>query len=95
MAESVLHVGAVTMRLNGAGNLDMVVSSLDDQKSEVLRSFVMNALTAIEPTRLSNFKSQRFSLEISTDEIDEYFMVNRVVFWIREIYKSLPSRLNA
>lgn len=95
MSESVIHIGAVTMRIVGQGNLDMSLKSLDDIKSSTLRPFTMTTTTAIEPTRLANFKSQRIKLRISTNEIDEFFVINRIVLWVKEIYKSLPSQASA
>jgi hypothetical protein len=89
--ELIHHVSAVRMRLNGSGNLDMQLSSLDDVYSFDLVPFTIATTTNIEPTRLANFKSQRIKLRFSVDEIDEWFQIRRIILFAKPVETSLPS----
>jgi hypothetical protein len=79
----ILHVNAVRMRVTGSGNLDLVLHSLDNINTQSLTAIVMAATTNIEPTILANFKEQRVQLRFSVDAINEYFVISRIVLFIR------------
>ncbi len=91
--EGIIHFGAVRMRLTGTGNLDMTLYSLDDVKSSDLLPITINSSSNIQPTRLSNFNEQRAALRISTDEINEYFRINRIILFVKDIYTSYPGNV--
>lgn len=92
--ELIHHVNAVRMRVVGSGNLDMTLLSLDDVQSTTLSPFVLQTTNYIEPTRLSNFKSQRILLRIGVNEIDEWFRVHRIIIFARPVEADYPSILN-
>lgn len=89
--ENIGHITAVRMRVVGSGNLDMRLYSTDDVTSSDLVAFAMSAATNIQPTRLANFIEQRASLKCSTDEIDEWFRINRIIIYVREFGSSYPG----
>ena len=79
------HYGAVRMRITGSGSLIMTLYSLDDVNSVTLSPFTMSATTNKELTRLSNFNEQRAALEIKTTEIDETFLINKIVIFHKPV----------
>lgn len=89
--EGITHFGAVRMRLTGTGSLLMSFYSLDDTNNQTLVPFTMIASSNIEPTRLSNFNEQRAALKIQTTEINEYFRINRIILFAKNIYTSYPG----
>jgi len=89
--ENIQHFAAIRVRVNGTGNLKMRVSSLDNVRSKDLVSFTMATANRIIPTRLVNFQEQRASFELKTTEIDEYFKINRIVIFMKEMYTSYPG----
>jgi|SRR3990167_759210 len=89
--ENISHINAIRMRVVGSGNLELTLYSLDDVDSQALVDITMSAATAIQPTRLANFWSQRVSLELKTDAINEYFRINRVIMFTKELYSSYPG----
>jgi hypothetical protein len=89
--ENISHFAAIRVRVNGTGNLKMKVLSLDDIRSKELVPFVMATTNRIIPTRLVNFSEQRALFEISTTEMDEYFRINRIVIFAKEMYTSFPG----
>lgn len=91
MAENILHFGAVRLRVNGSGNLDMKFIGLDDQIENNLKPLAMSATPGKEPLVLSNFKGQRARLRLSTDAINEYMIINRVVIFVKQLYTSYPG----
>jgi hypothetical protein len=89
--EQVNHFAAIRVRVNGTGNLQLAVYSLDDVRSKTLVPFVMQTKARIIPTRIVNFIEQRASFEIKTTEIDEHFRINRIVIFAKETFSSLPG----
>lgn len=90
-AEEILHFAGVRIRVTGSGNLDMQFLSLDDVDSQVLTPLVMSNITAREPTRLSNFISQRGALKISTNVINETFKINRIIVFVKPLWSQFPG----
>jgi hypothetical protein len=89
--ENISHFTGVRVRVNGTGNLKMKVYSLDDIRSQDMASLPMSTLTDIIPTRLCNFTTQRASFEFKTTEIDEFFKINRIIIYSKEIATSYPG----
>jgi hypothetical protein len=87
----VIHYGAVRLRVNGSGNLQMRLISLDEVKERVLVPIAMSTLTNKEPNRLTNFTQQRAQLEIKTTEMDEVFNISKIVIFIKPVATSFPS----
>lgn len=97
--EDILHFGAVRFRITGNGNLGLVLVNLGSQfpvnyssaDTYILKPLIMNGTTGIEPTVLCNFNTQRASLIIGTDKINETFKINRILVYTKPIYKSYPQ----
>lgn len=89
--ENISHFTAVRLRVVGSGNLNMTLYSLDDVNSQVLAPLAMSATTNIQPTRLANFNEQRAALWLGTTEKDEYFRINRIILFSKEIFTSYPG----
>ena len=91
IAENIHHFGGVRMRVNGSGNLDMTLFSLQDVRSSVMSVIKMANPTDREPFKLSNFITQRAALRCSTDEIGEWFRVNRIIIFMKEQWTEYPN----
>jgi len=89
--ENIIHFNAIRMRLTGDGSLLMTMYGLDDANEQELVPFTMVAATNREPTRLANFQDQRAALKIETTEIDEFFKINRIIVFAKELWTSYPG----
>jgi len=89
--ENISHFTGVRMRLVGAGDLQMFFHSLDEVESQTLVPFTMAATTNRESFRLANFNQQRAMLEVKTTEINEYFKINRIIIFAKELWTDYPS----
>lgn len=89
--EVVNHYGLIRLRVNGLANLRMVLYSLDEVKSFILKPLVLASKSNIEPTKLANFTQQRAKLEIRTLEIDETFVVSKIIVFVKPVAKSYPG----
>lgn len=89
--DNIVHYTSVRMRIIGLGQLDMVMFSQDDIYSSTLVPFTMQATTNIRPTRLMNFQHQRAYLKGSTDLIGEYFSINKIVIYAKEVFSDYPN----
>lgn len=89
--DNIVHYTSVRMRIIGSGQLDMTMFSQDDIFSSVLLPFTMTATTNIRPTRLMNFQHQRAYLKGSTDVINEWFQINKIVIYAKEVFVEYPN----
>jgi hypothetical protein len=89
--DNIVHYSSVRMRLIGSGNLDMKMLSQDDIFVQDLVPFVMSSTTNIRPNRLMNFQHQRACFEGSTDELGEWFKINKITIYAKEVFVEYPS----
>lgn len=89
--EVINHYGAVRLHVKGSGSLRLALYSLDDVKSTTLLPLTMQALTNIQPNRLSNFTQQKARLEIKTTAINETFEISKIIVFVRPVAKSFPE----
>ena len=85
------HFGAVRLRVNGSASLQMTLYSLDETQSNVLVPIQLNSATNVEPNRLSNFTQQRAKLMIQTTNINENFLISKIIVFVRPVAKSFPE----
>lgn len=86
----ILHFNAVRMRVNGSGDLNVWLISLDDINQSQLPNISMISNTNIQPTILANFKDQRARLQAYTTEIDEVFTIDKIILFVRPIASEYP-----
>lgn len=89
--ESEHHVVAVRLRVTGAGNLQHRLSGLDDILQQTLVPMPMTATARIEPTRLANLQGQRIRYELFTTELDETFLIRRIIIYAKAVAVEYPS----
>lgn len=90
--ENILHFGAVKMRVNGEGNLQQYLISLDNvESSDALAEQAMTPASSREPTTLTNFISQRAKYRVGISEIDEWFKFSRILIYVKPIYTQYPG----
>ena len=89
--DNIVHFTSVRMRIVGQGSLDMTMYSQDDVYSSILVPFTMAATTNIRPTRLMNMQHQRCYLKGSTDVAGEWFKINKIVFYAKEVFVDYPN----
>lgn len=88
--ESEYHAVALRLRCTGSGTLKLTLSDLDHVQNQSLIPITLQATTRIEPTRLANFQSQRISFGISTVNIDETFIIRRVIVFVKPVAVEYP-----
>jgi hypothetical protein len=89
--DNIVHYTSVRMRIKGVGQLDMTMFSQDEIYSSDLVPFTMQAATNIRPTRLMNFQHQRAYLRGSTNVMGEFFKINKIVIYAKEVFLDYPS----
>lgn len=89
--EGIHHFSTIRIRATGQGELKLVVWSLDYVRKKVLVPLPIKPVNRIQPNRLVNFVEQRACFEIGTTEINEYFRLNRIIVFMKEIYSSHPG----
>ncbi len=86
----ILHYTAVRFRINGSGNLEVFLRSLDDVNNVQLTDIPMATLTNREPTILANFIDQRGQIEVRTILINEVFTISRIILFVKPIASEYP-----
>jgi hypothetical protein len=89
--EFISHFTGVRMRIVGDGEFEMTFISMDDTESQVLVPFTLEETTDRQPFRLANFKKQRALLEGKTDLINEFFKIDRIIIFAKELWTEYPS----
>lgn len=89
-AEEFLHIAGWRLRVIGSGNIDSILYTLDSVGSETQTVIVNSTTNRYEPTQLSNFREQRAMLKISTDVIDEWIDVSRIIFFVNKLWSEKP-----
>ena len=89
--EVINHYGAVRLRATGSASLKLKLYSLDEVKQSTLTPIILSSSNNIEPNRLSNFTQQRAKLEIRTTEINESFLISKIIIFIKPTAKSWPE----
>lgn len=85
------HVVATRMRVIGSGNLKLSLQDYSDIQTLDLVPLPMLGATRIEPTRLSNFQSQRTRLIGTITEMDEWFEIARVIIFAKPVATEYPG----
>lgn len=85
------HVVSVRLRVTGEGDLLLSLTDLDDVQEYTMTPLPMTPTTRIEPTRLSNFQSQRIRVVGYTDVIDEYFRINKIIIFAKPVAVEYPG----
>lgn len=85
------HVVAVRLRVTGAGNLQHRLSGLDDILQQTLVPMPMTATARVEPTRLANLQGQRIRYELFTDQLNETFLIRRIIIYAKPVAVEYPG----
>lgn len=88
---SILHFGLTRLRVTGSGNLQQILHSLDDVRSNTLANFAMTSATDVEPTVLANFTQQRAYLEVKVTQISEWFNISKITIFVKPVATSYPQ----
>jgi hypothetical protein len=94
--DNINHYGPLRLRVTGSGNLDMRLIALyedlvaDNPPTQTLPTFAMSTATPRLPSVLANFIQQYAQLEIKVDAIDEYFLINKIVFFTKPMWADYP-----
>lgn len=89
--EDIAHCVNVRMSVSGVGNLKTLIHSLDGIKTEFLANTVLEVTRDKFPTRIANFKSQRMCIMISLNEIDEYFVLGKIIPFVKPSAVGYPQ----
>lgn len=87
----ILHVGSVRLRTTGSGDLELLLRSLQNVNYNQLADYVLSNPSDREKVILSNFINQRGQLEFRTTLIDEWFIVSKVVIFVKTIWTGYPQ----
>ena len=89
--EDLIHINAIRFRVQGSGSLQLRLIGLDSRLSQTLSPLTMETLPGREPQRLANFTNQRVQFELKTTEINEYFIINRIIVFAKPIWSEYPG----
>lgn len=85
------HVVGARLRVTGSGNLQSRFAGLDDIVTDTCANIPMTPTNRLEPTVLANIQSQRIRYEFFTTEVDEYFMIRRIIIYAKAVATEYPG----
>jgi hypothetical protein len=85
------HLVGTRLRVVGEGDLLISLEDLDAIQTQNLSPLGMTPTTRFEPTRLSNFQSQRTRLIGKTSAIDEWFSIHRIIIYAKPVATEYPQ----
>lgn len=88
---SILHFGAIRVRVTGNGNLRPQMQGFDDVETEDLVPIPMSSPNGRTMTRLSNFQGQAGKLRLETTTINEVMRVNDITIFVRPLWVDFPA----
>jgi hypothetical protein len=77
------HCVGVRYRVRGVGNLRTTLFNFDEVDSSELFPIPMTETAPKLPFVLANFNSQGMQVEFKISEIEETFIINRIVVYIK------------
>ncbi len=88
--DTINHLGVVTIRVIGAGNLKINAYSYQFINYKVCPTIPMATATNKIESILANFQDQKIQLEIGTTEIDETFTVSKITPYVTPVAMEYP-----
>lgn len=85
------HFGSVRLRVTGSGTLELKLLSMDAVFTRTLGDITMSSESNKESLRPTNFTQQRAQLEIKTSEINEVFLISKIVVYTKPIASAFPG----
>ena len=85
------HVVAVRVRATGDGDLNMTLAGLDNVVEDVLEPIPLSATNTLEPTVLANIQNQRIRLEGGQDQLNDTFLIRRIVIYAKPVAAEHPG----
>lgn len=87
----ILHFGALRGRVTGTGNLLMSIFSLDDVRSKIMVPFDLQVTNHAMPHRLINFNTQKARIKFGTQDLDDFFNIDRVIVFVKKLFTMHPQ----
>lgn len=84
------HIVGVRLRVTGGGNFLMRLEGLDNITNQELVALPLTTTNRIEPTRLANYQSQRTRLVGRVTEINENFLIRRIIIFAKPVAMEYP-----
>lgn len=91
MNESILHFGAIRLRVHGTGNLTPTLFNMDKSDQFTPNSYNLDNVDGTEPLVLTNLNTQRAILRLETNTQGAFFQVSRIVIYQKPIWEDYPS----
>ncbi len=88
--ENIQHWSHLRLRVVGEGTLKGQLSSLDDIQTVDIPNYPLASVNRIEPTLLTDLVTQRARYKIYTTEENEWFRVNRLIFFLKDYGSEYP-----
>ncbi len=85
------HFNMVRVRVTGVGILQPIMYSKDNVRSSTLPNITMQSDNEFSPVSLANFMTERMSLKLYTDEINEVFRIQRITIYSRPTWTMIPG----
>jgi hypothetical protein len=88
---TVNHYNAVRLRVTGSGTLKGQLQTMNEIYTDTFANLTLQATDDSSPVLLANLTSERASLYLYTDQIDDQFAISRIVVFLKQVATSFPQ----
>jgi hypothetical protein len=88
---AILHCAGIRLRIHGSGTLKGTLYSYDAVRSENTPDYTMSSVPGVEKLLLSLFDAEKFYLKLYTQNIDEWFKINKIRIFLNKLWDELPG----
>ena len=85
------HVVGVRLRLTGEGQFQSKLTGLDETVVDTCANITMTTTARFEPTLLANIQNQRIRYEFFTTEVNEHFLIRRIIIFAKPVAVEYPG----
>ena len=85
------HFAYSRFRVTGNGTLQLILRSQDPNVNFPMTAIPLQTVTNREPIVYSNFIDQKAQLHGFTTNLDDDFLISRIVVWIKPISFNYPA----
>jgi dihydrodipicolinate reductase len=85
------HFGAIRLRVTGSGTMEVKLVSMDTTTESILADVTLQTTTPRYVNQLANFNQQKAQLVLGTTELNDYFLLRQIIFYVKPIAESFPQ----
>ena len=85
------HFGSIRLRVTGSGTLNAKLVSMNTTTESILANITLQSTTPRYINQLANFNQQKAQLVLQTTDLNAYFFLRQIIFYVKPVAESFPQ----